>query len=495
MLNWLYVEPLLRYFEGTNFLRRIRQIASLLWVPIERSSGIPLIRQVYEQVRVRILRGELVAGTRLPSTRQLATDLHVSRNVVLEAYDLLLAEGYIEGRPGSGTYVASGASLQPGGYERDAIIPQRLGTEVVETRDIIDFRSGVPALEFFPRKIWSSLVRRVYMEAPAPLFGYDHPAGRPELREALARYLRRTRGVRCDASQVIVTSGATQAFSLIAQVLLSPHDLVCVEDPSEMEVRQIFSLPGATICPVPVDEYGIQTTQLPVEALPRLIVVTPSHQFPLGGLLPIQRRIQLVQFARSVGCHLVEDDYDSEFRYDGPPVSSLQELDPDHVIYVGTFSKILSPALRQGYLVLPEDLVEQFQPRKRLADLHSPSLDQLVMAQFIEQGFLEQHIVRMRRIYRERRGVLLRALQVAFGERVTLFGISTGLHLVARFQGVIFTEETMQRLQNAGVRVYPVDVRAFHRGAHLDKCILGYGHLAKATLQEGVRRLRLALAL
>ena len=277
------------------------------------------------------------------------------------------------------------------------------------------------------------------------------------------------------------------------RLLLSPGDEVVIEDPVTYEVQQILMSSGAQLFPVPVDERGMQTDLLPLDKRPRLIFVTPSHQFPQGGILPVQRRLHLLQFARTADCYLVEDDYDSEFRYVGSPISSLQGLSPERVIYVGTFSKILAPALRLGYLVLPAELVERSRSIKRLLDLHSPSLEQLMLAQFIESGKLERHIVRMKRVYQRRRHVLITTLRQHFSEQVEIVGDATGLHLVARFPRVTFTPEIIAAIERSGVHVYPVERHAIVKGRHLHEIILGYGHLSPAHIERGIGQLKLAL--
>lgn len=464
----------------------------MLWIPIERSSAKPLIRQVYEHIRAQILCGTLLGGTQLLSTRELAANLHISRNVVLEAYDQLLAEGYIESRAGSGTYVAEGIRFEKGQSEPDVLPTLSAASSPTEDKHI-DFRSGLPALDLFPRKQWSQLAQHVYAKAEPAIFGYDNPEGRLELRTALARYLQRTRGVSCQPAHILILSGAAQAFSLLNSLLLSPNDEIVIEDPVTYEVQLILSSSGAQLFPVPVDERGMQTDLLPLNKHPRLIFVTPSHQFPQGGILPVQRRLQLLQFARTVDCYLVEDDYDSEFRYVGSPISSLQGLCPERVIYIGTLSKILSPALRLGYIVLPTELVERSRSIKRLLDLHSPSLEQLILAQFIESGNLERHIVRMKRVYQKRRNVLITRLRQHFSDQVEILGDATGLHLVARFPHVRFTPEIIAAIERAGVRVYPVERHAIVKGRHLHEIILGYGHLSPAQIEQGIGQIKLAI--
>ena len=334
---------------------------------------------------------------------------------------------------------------------------------------------------------------RVCAVSSPSVFGYDHPEGCVELRIALARSLAKTRRVRCHPDQLVITAGAAQAFSLVARLLLSSGNEVIIEDPVTYDVQRIFSAADAVLSPIPVDENGMQTALLPREIRPAFVFVTPSHQFPLGGLLPIQRRIYLIQFARTARCYIVEDDYDSEFRYNGTPVSSLQELDPEHVIYVGTLSKSLSPALRLGYVVLPPPLVEQCRFLKQLTDLHSPVVEQLTLARFIEEGHLERHILKMKRIYRKRREALIAALTTNFPHRVRVSGDATGLHLIAEFHGRAFTEQMLADLEDAGVRLYPVERHAIRKDRHQSKVILGYGNLTPGEIEEGVRRMKTVL--
>lgn len=464
----------------------------MIWIPIERSLDMPLIRQVYERIRMQILHGDLQGGDRLPSTRELASNLQVSRNVILEAYEQLIAEGFLETRKGSGTYVVEGIYLEQNQFERSFCFESD-GSEATQD-DIINFRPGIPALDQFPRKIWADLAKRVCIETPNSAFGYDKPEGRAELRSALSRYLRRTRGVQCHPDQLVITTGATQALSLIAKLLLSPGSEVVIEDPITHEIHTIFSLPGVTLCPVPVDQHGMKTDQIPAARRPSFVYVTPSHQFPLGGTLPIQRRVQLIQFARTADCYIVEDDYDSEFRYEGAPISSLQGLDPDRVIYIGTFSKILSPALRLGYLILPPSLTERCRSLKWFTDLHTPSLEQLTLARFIEEGHLERHIAKMKKTYRKRRDVLIDSLTRYFSDKVNIFGHSTGLHLVAEFANVEFTPPLLEKIEQNGARVYPAEIHAIRKGQHGNRVVLGYGNLTEEKIEEGTCRLHASIS-
>lgn len=463
----------------------------MLWIPIDRSLDIPLKRQIYENIRKLILKGELKAGEKLPATREFASQLGISRNVVIEAFEQLLAEGYIVATQGSGSYVAEGAFLEQ--REKEKIIPSEKAVEGRKDKNIIDFRSGIPALALFPKNDWGRLAKEVCVDAPDITFGYDYPEGRLELRRNLAQFLRRTRGVTCHPDQIVIISGATQGFSLIGKLLLAQDDKVIIEDPITNDIQTIFRSTGATLVPIPVDDLGMRTEMISEVEKPKFIFVTPSHQFPLGSTLPIQRRIQLIQYARANQCYIVEDDYDSEFRYDGEPISSLQGLDPERVIYIGTFSKNLSPALRMGYLVLPQDLIERCRNLKWFHDLHTPSLNQMLLARFIEEGRLERHIRKMRKVYMKRRKVLREALVREFGHTVRILGDSTGLHLIAEFKGIEFTDEVIASLYNHQVKVYPVEDHTICKGRHIHKVILGYGNLSEKEIEEGVNKIKVFL--
>ncbi|WP_044640528.1 MocR-like pyridoxine biosynthesis transcription factor PdxR [Risungbinella massiliensis] len=465
----------------------------MLWIPIDRSSDISLIRQVYQQIRERILNGELQFGEKLPSTRELSSELKVSRNVILEAYDQLLAEGFLVSRRGSGTFVAEGTYLEQNKMAT-TLYSLNWGEDKNKCDTIIDFRSGIPALDLFPRKTWAKLSHTIWNETSPSMFGYDIPEGRLELREVLSRYLLKTRGVFCHPEQIVITSGAVQALTLVSKLLLSSGDEVIMEDPITNDIQTIFKSSGASLYPIPVDNNGINTSLLPLNKNPKFIFLTPSHQFPLGGTLPIQRRIQLINYSRKLDCYLVEDDYDSEFRYEGPPVSSLQGLEPERVLYIGSFSKILSPALRMGYLILPPALFEKCRRLKWLSDLHTPSLDQLILAQFIAEGYLERHIMKMKKIYKKRRDFLIHQLESIFSNKINIFGYSTGLHLIVEFDRFPFTKEAFEEIQRLGVKVYPVEDHTIEKGKHDNRIILGYGHLTKEEIREGVSRLHRAIS-
>jgi len=462
-----------------------------MWFEVDRAAEKSLTEQVYERIRELILTKELKAGERLPSSRELASTIGVSRNVVTEAYHRLISEGYLEVRPRSGTYVTTGSAL-PATANRNHTPPAPNPHVQEERQKLIDFRAGNPAMDQFPRFIWGRLAKEICYNVPDPFFGYIGPEGAPELRNVLARYLLQARGVRCQPDQIVITSGATQALYLITELLSSAASYIVVEDPVTDEMRTIFTTAGATVRPVPVDDKGILTDRLPTDGNPSFVFVIPSHQFPLGGTLPIQRRIQLIEYARRMSCYIVEDDYDSEFTYEGVPVHSIQGLAPDQVIYVGTFSKILSPALRIGYVVLPQPLVESFRSRKWFMDRHTSSLEQFVLARFIEEGYLNRHVRRMKNIYRQRRETLTDCLKDHFAGAVIL-GQASGMHLVVELRDTEFTDELVEWIRSQGVAVYPAESYALQKGFHTRQIVMGYGGLTTQTIREGVATLKRAI--
>ncbi len=460
----------------------------MLILNIDRNSTLPLTRQIYNQLRSLILTGVLKGSEKIPSSRELAADLDVSRIVVVEAYELLMAEGFLEGKIGSGTFIATGAYLKNKPTPTTCQKPVHSNNQP-RIKDYINFRSGIPALELFPRKKWAEISHRVCLDTPHSVLSYDSPEGRVELRETIADYLSKTRGVIADPEQILITSGSVQGLVLTAQCLLNSNGCAVVEDPTNQDIRKIFTVSGGAVVPVSVDEYGIQTTQLPKKYKPNLIQVTPSHQFPIGGNLPIQRRIELIEYAAIIKSYIVEDDYDSEYRYEGPPISSLQGLAPELVIYLGTFSKILFPALRIGYMIVPPKLVNKIRNSKRLSDMHTNSLNQLTLARFMQEGYLQRHIYKMKKIYQKRRDTLISILKCRFEDQVTVIGQTTGLHLVADFKTIQFNDGIIKKALDKGVKIYPVEAHTIEKNNHTGKLIFGYGHLSEEQIEEGIKRL------
>ena len=458
------------------------------FMAVDRDAPAPLTRQISDGLKSMILSGTLAPGSRMPSTRQLSVELAVSRNIVLDAFDQLMAEGYLEARVGSGTFVAPGARFETREMP-DLSAIRAVGFRPFHT-DLVDFRSGLPDLARFPVRTWLRLSRQVWSRLSPLDLSYSQPEGREELRAEVCRYIAAYRGVRCHPEQILITGGTTQAVGIVSRLLLRGDRRTCIlEDPVTEDIQLIARGLGGNVLPVRVDEQGMDVDALPPRAQPGYLYVTPSHQFPLGVTMPIQRRVRLLEYARTHGAYVVEDDYDSEFRYESAPISSIQGLDPRRVIYIGTFSKTLCPALRIGYIVFPPELVNRGRQVKWFTDLHNSSVEQLILARFLAEGHFVRHVHAMKKAHRALRRVLVEALDRQFGSRVRVLGSSAGLHLCAQFPGVRFGSELLQRIQERGVKVHPVEEHAIRKGRWEDTLILGYGMLTPARIQEGIRGL------
>jgi GntR family transcriptional regulator/MocR family aminotransferase len=466
-------------------------------------------QRICAAIKAQIGSGRLDPGARLPSTRSLAAEWGVSRTTVTAAYEQLIAEGYLESRQGARAKVAQGlggASVQPGplppapGPDRLSAFGQRLAefplpSSAATTSLVADFRYGDLSAADFPMLAWRKAVTGVILRRQ-PRLRYDDPCGSPSLRAALQGYLWRARGLRCDPQQIIVVNGSQQGLDLCARLLLDPGDHAVVEDPGYNLARQVFLAAGAELCPVSVDRDGMRTEDLPPA---RLAYVTPSHQFPLGGVMSAGRRRELLAWARYAGAHVIEDDYDSEYRFDIAPIPPLQALDDTgRVIYLGTVSKTLSPTLRLGYVVVPKALSAAFAKAKRLADRHAPSLEQEALAELIRSGAYERHVRRVRRRNGERRAALLAALSANLGDAVTVAGAEAGLHVVVWLNPVprVREDALIGRAQAAGLGLYPVGpLYASASASAADRpdvagLVLGYASLDERTIERGVRILK-----
>lgn len=446
-----------------------------------------MIRQLYVLIRKSILEGRLVAGSRLPSSRELASQLEISRNVVLEAYDLLYAEGFLETRRGAGTFVAAGAA-----YVREI---RAKAPEVEEVNmgydssgNVINFRAGTPDLSMFPRKIWVKMVKSVFEKPLEKILAYSHPEGREELRQAICEYVVTQREVCCHPDQIVITAGTTQAIGIICHLLLAgKRKEIVLEDPITHDIQLIAKDSGALLNPVGVDSDGIRTDLLPTKVDPAFVYVTPSHQFPIGGTLPVQRRIDLLNYCERKDCYIVEDDYDSEFRFDGPPLSSLHGLCPEKVVYIGTFSKTLCPAIRIGYIVLPPELISSGRGKKWQCDLHNEVTSQLALARFIHEGHYLRHVSKMRKTYLQRRKTLVQSIHESFSsQNVKILGSATGLHLAVQFKSMSFSQEILDRIERNGAKFYGVWGHSSDPSRHRDKLLIGYGNLTLDEIRRGM---------
>ena len=477
----------------------------------------PLYRQLYARMQSAILSGELKCGTKLPSTRALADELGLSRNTVLNAYRQLTAEGYLEGTGGSGTFVAdvlpellltaSGheppAPARPGAPRRPTfsqaaklqLAAGQIGADVPSPAAHSlprPFSAGTPALDAFPYALWSRLVVRQARRMPYGAFAYQEPAGYRPLREAIAAHVTVSRQVHCTPEQIVIVSGSQGGLDLASRMLVDAGDPVWMEDPGYPGARGAFLGVNARIVPVPVDDEGL-VVEAGIARAPqaRLVYLTPSHQFPLGVTMSLARRLALLDWAKRANAYLLEDDYDSEYRYAGRPLAALQGLDnTDRVIYIGTFSKVLFPALRIGYLILPPALVDAFLAVRTLMDVHTPLLEQAVLTDFIVEGHFLRHLRRMRSLYAARRAALIEAARAL---PLEIDSPPAGIHCIGWLPDGMDDRALVHRARALGLELWPVSdfcVEPLARAGLL----LGFGGYDLPDLHAAIRKLAAALA-
>ena len=470
---------------------------------LTRDSTLPLHRQIYEQWRTAILAGRFRRGGRVPSTRAFAETYGISRVTVTAAYDQLLAEGYFETKSGAGTFVSSElpddalrpidvatAGVRTPPSVRLSKYAARLGRirQMPSSSQPLNLSNVSPDVSRFPFALWRRLVTRHLRDGASGAF--DHraaPAGLPALRDAISAYLARARAVRCSPDQIVIVSGSQQALDLCARLLLDPGDEVAVEEPGYPGAKQLFLAHGARLRTLPVTNAGVSLTPLTIKT--RLVHVTPSHQFPVGVSMALGRRLELLEWARTSGGVVLEDDYDSEYRYSGPPLPAMHGFaDGASVIYIGTFSNVMFRGLRIGYIVVPQQLIEPFATAKWMADRHTPLIEQAALAEFIGEGHLERHIRRMRRIYKRRRDVMLDALGRHFGEQAEVRGDAAGLHMTVRFNGV---RDLGAHAKRCGVHLSSSEIYYLRNktGTAANEYILGFSAVSERVIRESIKRL------
>ncbi|MFC4101399.1 MocR-like pyridoxine biosynthesis transcription factor PdxR [Paenibacillus xanthanilyticus] len=459
-------------------------------IHIDPAKSESAMKQICGQLRAMIESGALPSGARLLPTRQLAKEWGIARNIVIEVYEQLTAEGYLEGRIGSGTYVAGGIRMSD---ERGLRPPEtdKLPNPPlpVTSSGIIDFATGVPDGSSFPAKVWAKYMKEA-VEHPADRSpGYGSVFGNDQLRREIQGYLFRAKGIRCEAGRIMIVSGASEGMLLSAAALQSRYRAIYVEDPTIPFARDIFKHMHYRIVPVPVDQAGMNFDALDGFRQGHLALVTPSHQFPVGSLLSIQRRKKAIRMAEEADAYLLEDDYDSEFRLKGMPVPPLYTQAPDRVLYIGTFSKTLSPGLRIGFVLLPPTLIDTFAAAKEALNLYTPPAAQQALAGFMADGHYERHILAMKKLYKKRRQALIDALHRYFGHSVAIDGDEAGMHL-----RVAFREDTLSALSWANTEAFGFKAETCREYAILnadaqDGIVLGYGNLSIPIIDEGIRRL------
>jgi GntR family transcriptional regulator/MocR family aminotransferase len=477
-------------------------------IALDRKAAKPLHRQIYDGYRALVVERNMRPGQQIPSSRALAVELGISRIPVLNAYAQLLAEGYFESRAGSGTFVSSSlpehvtrgtyrGSTQPQPGSGPRVTSRQSNALPRHTKDapwlsgVGAFSVGQLAYEDFPFQVWSGLVARHCRNLRATSLNYGDTMGSIEFRESIAAYLRTARAVRCEAEQIMIVSGSQQALEISARVLLDPGSHVWIEEPGYPFMQHGLTMAGCNLIPVPVDDEGLNVAAgIKLCRKARAAYVTPSHQYPLGVTMSASRRLQLLDWAQNSGSWIIEDDYDSEYRYETMPIASLQGLDRNaRVIYVGTFSKILFPSLRTGYIVVPTDLIEHFSAIRFAMDIFPPQLYQAVLTDFINEGHFARYIRRTRQAYSLRRSALVHALRDEFGSSLAIRGAEAGMHLVVTLPSGMRDREISARAATENLWLWPLS-SCYLGAATRQGLILGFGGATAADMPRAVRRLR-----
>jgi GntR family transcriptional regulator / MocR family aminotransferase len=475
-------------------------------IELNRNLEVPLHRQLYEALRALMLEVRIVPNSRLPASRALAVSLGISRNTVLEAFEQLTAEGYLESRVGAGSFVAGSlpafSRIKPQAQALEIPISKR-GVRLQETRVTPAVRSasgiqrafdgGTPAFDEFPFALWAKLEAQVSRAFPESLFGYGDPMGFLPLRQALVEYLGASRGVRCTAENILITTGSQQGLDLASRVLTDPGDEVWLENPSYMGARGALIAAGARLIPVPVDVHGL-IVSLGIRLAPkaRMAFVTPSHQSPLSVTMSVSRRLELLSWAQQNQAWVLEDDYDSEYRFVGRPLESLHALDSQGcVIYLGTFSKVLMPGLRIGYVVAPPQVIHAFTRARALQDRQPAGAIQAVLSKFLTEGHFVRHIHKMRKLYAQRQETLLELATRELTGLLELQPSATGLQLVAFLPDGVSDQAVSARALKLGVSATPLSSYYLEHPRH--GFILGFAHLNQTQMHQGIKALKQAL--
>ena len=494
--------------------RRRRAIIAFEMIRLDRMAAEPLHQQLYRQIRDELVSGSFSDGSsRLPSSRALAADLGISRLTVNLAFEKLHAEGYLRSRVGSGTFVADSLpeTFLSSGRPRMRLLverPPRLSDRVKNLPDKrvgkqfdlgiagppgVSFVPALPALDEFPIEIWERLRAQVLAKKGAHLLQYASSRGDPDLRKAIAAYLCDYRGARCHPDQIVITAGTQQAMMISATALVNRGEVAWIEDPGFYQARRAFGFAGATVVPRPVDQEGIVIARRSKQQPPKIIYVTPSHQFPLGMTMSLARRTELISFARAHDAYIFEDDHNSEFRFTGPPLPCLQGLDNSgRVIYAGTMSKILYASLRLGYLLAPEQLVEPMIKIRAVMDQHSPAIDQATLARFLTEGYFLSHIKRMRKLYSDRRDFFIEQFNKLLSDYFILQIPEAGLHFVAWLRRKEDLPLITRVCTEIGIRPSPLS-SCFIKAEVKPALTFGFAAWSRAQIREGLTKFASAL--
>lgn len=484
--------PLLKVTELENSRGTERSVFVNLTPFIKKDGSISLYLQLYHYFRDEIEHGRLKVGIKLPSIRQLSQTLNISRNTVETAYQQLVAEGYVESKEKSGLYVLEIDDFRKEQSKMPKDAPKT--TLRPDPRHVIDFQYGDIELDRFPLKVWKKCVVEAMENPIQEVFSYGEKQGHFGLRSEIAGYLHQARGISCSADQIILSAGTQTAISLLCQLLGLTNKEVAMENPGYDGVRFVFESHQCTLVPISIESDGINLDELE-ESSAKCTYVTPSHQFPLGMILPIQKRIKLLQWAVRNQSYIIEDDYDGEFRYQGQPIPSLKSLDTnDNVIYLGTFSKAFLPAARVSYMVLPVALIKRFHSEFFFFNQTVSPLIQEALNRFMMEGHFSRHIRKMRKIYQGKQKAILEAIKLFFGDHVRVIGQKAGLHILVEFKG-IDSRELVSKAKELGVTIYLTEKYWMKNPSYSSQpIILGYGGLKEEAIHIGIQKLACAFA-
>lgn len=487
-------------------MSKLQSVLNISGITINKNSPIPVYRQLYNEFRNAILAGRFRPGQQIPPSRELANYFNISRTTALLAFENLLAEGYIKGKPGSGTFIndelpenllitKQSVEIQNSEVLNKHKLPEAkennykkyLSMERLDYNKFEPFKPGVPDLNEFPFHIWTKLISNSVNDISKSDFGYSNSAGYKPLRNAIANYVRVSRGVKCENDQVIVVNGSQQGIDLVCKVLLNKNDNIGFEEPGYFGARDIFLAAGINIIPMLMDNEGINFKK--TKTKPTLIYATPSHQYPLGITMSLNRRLELLDYALSNRTWILEDDYDSEYRYKGHPLSSLQGIDNNNsVIYMGTFSKVMFPGLRLGYLIVPENLIESFTAAKMLTDRNSPIFEQAALEKFITDGHYGRHIRRMRMIYENRKEIFYNYVEKYLKENISLHPTDAGLHTVGWLKKINNDMEFAKLMFHNGIYTPPLSSYSLTK-----KCkpglVLGYAAYSEQLIKNTIKKM------
>lgn len=451
------------------------------WICINRDSSVSLTDQLFLQIREAIISGILVGGCKLPPTRMLAQETGVSRNIIVIVYEQLIAESYIETIKGHGTYVCKNLLLQ--NHNNHNHSSYKNSQNISDSK--IDFTGGIPDLSLFPVKQWLKSYNKVCNSSGNSIFAYPNPEGESDLRFEISQYLLRSRGIVANSDNIIITGGSSRNFSIISNVL-NRYSKIVIEDPFLLSIRKQFQSMGKELYPVRVDKNGLKIDEIP-DLNYDFILSTPSHQYPLAVTLSAKRRIELIHLAENRDCYILEDDYDSEFRYEGNRLSTLYSLSPQRIIYSGTFSKSVSPALRIGYLVVPPELLELVQEYVKVQFLTVNKLEQLALAEFLRNGGLERDLTTKKKMYYKKFLFLKQTVVELFGKNVVIESNNSGLHLILYFKNYKFSDGDINSLYQEGLieeRVSKHSIRPLEED--YSKLIVAFSNISKEELYSGL---------